>query len=115
VLNSRELVEIHKNFKNRNHDQHFPEEEIEKLTDKIGKIKFIKDEKFNLSLLMILNSYNNLIAHKSNIGKLYKETFDPLCNEHREILFKIWENLRKNRDINLIDKKWCNNTLIKSQ
>ena len=107
VVNSRELVDIHKNFKNRTDDEIFPEEEIQKITNKIIKIKFIKDEKFNLSLAMILNSYNNLISHRLKIRALYKETFDPQINEHREILFRIWENLKKNREINLIDKKWC--------
>jgi hypothetical protein len=53
-------------------------------------------------------NYNNLLKHKEEIRELYKEKFDNTKKEHIQILFKIWEMLKQNNDITLIDKRWRN-------
>ncbi len=48
-----------------------------------------------------------ILTHKLNLIDYFKEKFDNKNSEHTELLFKIWEILNGNRDIKLIDPRWC--------
>lgn len=84
-------------------------DEINRIVDYIIRVKNIKisENIFRIRMVKLLKNNNNLIQHKINLRNLYKEKFDSNKQEHVEILFKIWENLKGNRDIQLIDNRWC--------
>lgn len=57
----------------------------------------------------IIESNNRLLAHKEKLKEYYTEKFDQENKEHIYTLFRIWEVIKGNKEINLIDKKWCKN------
>ena len=66
-------------------------------------MKNIFNPLFNAALLKILDNYNRLVEHKLSIQKLCKEKFDKNNRENVQILLKIWEILKGNTNIELID------------
>jgi hypothetical protein len=108
ILNSRSLLSLHYVFKNLNGMAHIEEQEIRLIKNSIIKIKNIKNEKFFTSISSIFESYNRMINHKLRLKTLYSEQFDRTNENHNSLLLSIWERLKKNRDINMIDKRWCN-------
>jgi hypothetical protein len=83
------------------------EEEMNKIVNTIITVKKINDNFFKNQLFKLIKNYNKLIENKKRIRELYKEKFDKDNKQHVEILYQIWEILKGNRDIELIDQRWC--------
>jgi hypothetical protein len=54
-----------------------------------------------------MRTYNAVILHKNKLREYYKEKFDCNNKEHVNILISIWKTLKFNKEVNLVDRKWC--------
>jgi hypothetical protein len=104
ILNSNELQNIHILL---NKNSIISNENIEKILNTIREVKKIDDKNFYKKTKEILECKNRLIMHKEKLKEYYTEKFDSQNKEHTYLLFRIWEVIKGNKDINLIDKKWC--------
>ena len=107
-MNSQQLKALHKHFECSDENV-FNEEQTEKVLSSINKIKKMNDLIFNKYFNEIIMNFNQLQLHKEKLKQYYREKFDPLNKEHFHMLMKVWENLKGNTDINLVDRKWCKN------
>jgi hypothetical protein len=44
---------------------------------------------------------------KNELKELYHEKFNKEEKNQTDMLFNLWEKIKGNRDIDLVDKKWC--------
>jgi hypothetical protein len=108
ILNSRQLESLHKYFK-------FDDlVETEKIINTIKQVKQINtgpnntyNNNFELALRKILTKQEKLNKMKQDLKELYQEKFNREDQNHKAMLFQLWEKLKGNNDINLIDKRWC--------
>jgi hypothetical protein len=52
---------------------------------------------------------------KADLKELYQEKFNSENRDHRNMLIQVWEKLKGNTDIELIDKKWRTHMLTHSR
>lgn len=107
LMNSRQLSSQIKKFLESDEEDINNQERIEKMLNIINRVKGIRNPEFSDRFLRIMNSYFKVKEYKAEIKALYKEKFDIENKEHFEMLIKIWEILKGDRDIQLVDQKWC--------